>query len=173
LLEKVVQTKSKHGYKKGTDIQIPISNPHTVNPIIAWADKSDVPAILCKMIDDIDVDRCKGKQLATEIIQSSNNPCLQDIEKPQQSCPCTTRRTTYTPSKGVHGDEQRSIDDKEGLEGHKLESTIVKHRALTRPEIQQYRQEYSQKGEKDVTYLEWVWSSGSGLQTHSNSQEMR
>jgi hypothetical protein len=73
----------------------------------------------------------------------------------------------------VHGDEQRSIDDKEGLEGHKLESTIVKHRALTRPEIQQYRQEYSQKGEKDVTYLEWVWSSGSGLQTHSNSQEMR
>jgi hypothetical protein len=68
---------------------------------------------------------------------------------------------TNTPSKGVRRDEQESIDyNGEGLEGHKLENLIVEHRALTRPEIQQYRQEYSQKGEKDVTYLERVWSSG-------------
>jgi hypothetical protein len=132
-----------------------------VNPIIAQADKSEVPASLCKTIDDIDVDKHKGKQLATKLIQSSNNPFLQDIEKPQQSCPCTTRRMTYTPSKGVHRDEQENIDDEEeGPEGHKLENTIVEHRSLTRPEIQQYRQEYSQKGKKDVTYLEQVWSSG-------------
>jgi hypothetical protein len=45
-------------------------------------------------------------------------------------------RMTYTPSKGVHRDEQESVDDEEGLEGNKLENTIVKHRALTRPEIQ-------------------------------------
>jgi hypothetical protein len=76
-----------------------------VNPIIARADKSEVPGILCKIIDDIDVDRYKGKQVATEFIQSSNNPFLQDIEKPQQSCPCTTRRMTYMPSKGVLGHE--------------------------------------------------------------------
>jgi hypothetical protein len=139
LLEKVVQTKFKHGYKKGTDIQIPISNPQTMNPIIARADKSEVPGILCKIIDDIDVDRHKGKQVATEIIQSSNNPLLQDIETPQQSCVCTTRRMTYTPSKGVPRDKQESIDDEEGLEGHKFEDTIIKHRALTRPEVQQYR----------------------------------
>jgi hypothetical protein len=49
LLEKAVQTKFKHGYEKGTDIQICLSNPHTVNPIIARADKSEVPAILCKL----------------------------------------------------------------------------------------------------------------------------
>jgi hypothetical protein len=100
------------------------------------------------------VDRHKGKQLATKVIQSRNNPFLQDIEKPQQSCPCTTRRTTNTSSKGMCRDQQESIADEKGLEGHKLENTIVEHRALTRPEIQQYRQEYSQKGEKDVTYLE-------------------
>jgi hypothetical protein len=62
---------------------------------------------------------------------------------------------TFTPSKGVCRDEQESIDDEEeGLQGHKLENTFVEHRTLIRPEIQQYRQEYSQKGEKDVTYLE-------------------
>jgi hypothetical protein len=83
LLEKAIQTKFKRGYEKGTDIQIPLSNPHTVNPIIARAGKSEVLAILCKIIDDINVDRHKGKQLATKIIQSSNNPFLQDIEKPQ------------------------------------------------------------------------------------------
>jgi hypothetical protein len=67
----------------------------------------------------------------------------------------------YTPSKGVYRDEQESIDhDGEGLEGHKLENIIIEHRAFTRPEIHQYRQEFSQKGEKDVTYLEQVWSSG-------------
>jgi hypothetical protein len=96
LLEKAVQTKFKCSYEKGTDIRIPFSNPHTMNPIIAPADKSELPVILCKIIDDIDVDRCKGKQLATKIIQYSNNPFLQDTEKSQQSCPCTTRRMTYT-----------------------------------------------------------------------------
>jgi hypothetical protein len=160
LLEKAVQTKFKHGYEKETNIQIPLPNPHTVNPIISPADKSEVPATLCKIIDDIDVDRRKGKQLATKIIQSSNNPFLQDTEKSQQSYPCTTRRMTHTPSKVVHRDEQGSIEDEEGLEGHKLENAILEHRALTIPEIQQYRLEYTQKGEKDVTYLEQVWSSG-------------
>jgi hypothetical protein len=97
LLKKAVQTKLKHRYEKGIDIQIPLSNPHTVNPIIALADKSEVAAILCKIIDGINAYRSKGKQLATKIIQSSNNPFLQDTEKSQQSCPCTTRRMTYTP----------------------------------------------------------------------------
>jgi hypothetical protein len=54
----------------------------------------------------------------------------------------------------VRRDEQESIEDEERLERHELENTIIEHRALTRPEIQQYRQEYSQKGEKDVTYYE-------------------
>jgi hypothetical protein len=67
---------------------------------------------------------------------------------------------THTPSKVVHRDEQGSIEDEEGLEGHKLENAILEYRALTIPEIQQYRLEYTQKGEKDVTYLEQVWSSG-------------
>jgi hypothetical protein len=60
----------------------------------------------------------------------------------------------------VRRDEQESIEDEERLERHELENTIIEHRALTRPEIQQYRQEYAQKGEKDITYLERVWSSG-------------
>jgi hypothetical protein len=45
----------------------------------------------------------------------------------------------------VRRGEQESTDD---VEGHKFENTIVEHRALTRPEIQQYRQEYSQKRRK-------------------------
>jgi hypothetical protein len=86
LLEKAVQTKFKHGYEKGTDIHILLSNPHTVNPIIALADKSEVPAILCKIIDDIDVDRHRAKQLlrsfspaiihSCKILKNPNRPAL-------------------------------------------------------------------------------------------------
>jgi hypothetical protein len=52
---------------------------------------------------------------------------------------------TYTPEKGC---------EESG------ETTIIEKRSLTRAELQQYRTEFAQRGEKDVTYLERIWSSG-------------
>jgi hypothetical protein len=43
-------------YPKGTDITIPLTEPCTVNPIVRGAQKEEIPAILCKIIDDIDID---------------------------------------------------------------------------------------------------------------------
>jgi hypothetical protein len=43
------------------------------------------------------------------------------------------------------------------VKGHEEESgeetTIIEKRSLTRTELQQYRTEFAQRGEKDVTYL--------------------
>jgi hypothetical protein len=44
------------------------------------------------------------------------------------------------------------------------ETTIIKKRSLTRTELQQYRTEFAQKGEKDVTYLERIWSNGADIE---------
>jgi hypothetical protein len=43
-------------YPKGTDITISLTEPCTVNPIVRGAQKEEIPAILCKIIDDIDID---------------------------------------------------------------------------------------------------------------------
>jgi hypothetical protein len=43
-------------YPKGTDTTIPLTDPYTVNPIVRGAQKEEIPAILCKIIDDIDID---------------------------------------------------------------------------------------------------------------------
>jgi hypothetical protein len=53
---------------------------------------------------------------------------------------------TYTPVKGREESGE--------------EITIIEKRSLTRTELQQYRTEFAQKGEKDVTYLERMWSNG-------------
>jgi hypothetical protein len=53
--EMLTQEKFKD-YPKGTDITIPLTDPYTVNPIVKRAQKEEIPAILCKMIDDIDID---------------------------------------------------------------------------------------------------------------------
>jgi hypothetical protein len=52
---------------------------------------------------------------------------------------------TYTPVKGHEESEE--------------ETTIIEKRFLTRAELQQYRTEFAQRGEKDVTYLERIWSN--------------
>jgi hypothetical protein len=50
------------------------------------------------------------------------------------------------------------------VKGHEEESgeetTIIEKRSLTRTELHQYRTEFAQRGEKDVTYLERIWSNG-------------
>jgi hypothetical protein len=43
-------------YPKGTDTTISLTDPYTVNPILRRAQKEEIPAILCKIIDDIDID---------------------------------------------------------------------------------------------------------------------
>jgi hypothetical protein len=53
--EMLAQEKFKD-YSKGTDITIPITDPYTVNPRVGRAQKEEIPAILCKIIDDIDID---------------------------------------------------------------------------------------------------------------------
>jgi hypothetical protein len=53
---------------------------------------------------------------------------------------------TYTPVKGREESGE--------------ETTIIEKRSLTRTELQQYRTEFAQRGEKDITYLERIWSNG-------------
>jgi hypothetical protein len=43
-----------------------------------------------------------------------------------------------------------------GREESGEETTIIEKRSLTRTELQQYRTEFAQRGEKDVTYLERI-----------------
>jgi hypothetical protein len=72
-MEVFVQDKMK-GYKmkdKGTEVQIPLLSLETVEPLIARAKKQEISAILCKVIDDTDLDRCKGKQLAQKILSKN------------------------------------------------------------------------------------------------------
>jgi hypothetical protein len=40
------------------------------------------------------------------------------------------------------------------------ETTVIEKRSLTRTELQQYRTEFAQRGQKDVTYVERIWSNG-------------
>jgi hypothetical protein len=49
---------------------------------------------------------------------------------------------TYTPAKGCEESGE--------------ETTIIEKRSLIRTELQQYRTEFAQRGEKDVTYLERI-----------------
>jgi hypothetical protein len=64
---------------------------------------------------------------------------------------------TYTP---VNGREESE------------EITIIEKRSLTRTELRQYRTEFAQKGEKDVTYLERIWSNGADT-VELSAAEMR
>jgi hypothetical protein len=43
-------------YPKGTHITIPLTEPYTVNPIVRRSHKEEIPAILYRIIDDIDID---------------------------------------------------------------------------------------------------------------------
>jgi hypothetical protein len=72
-------------------------------------------------------------------VLGKNNPFI-------EACPATTRKMTYTPVKGREESGE--------------EITIIEKRSLTRTKLQQYRTEFAQKGEKDVTYLERMWSNG-------------
>jgi hypothetical protein len=53
--EMLTQEKFKY-FPKGTDITIPLTDPYTVNPIVRRAQKEEIPATLCKIIEDIDID---------------------------------------------------------------------------------------------------------------------
>jgi hypothetical protein len=64
--EMLMQEKFKD-YPKGTDITIPLTDPYTVNPIVRSAQKEEIPAILCKIIDDTDIDQRRGKQLVNNV----------------------------------------------------------------------------------------------------------
>jgi hypothetical protein len=78
--EMLTQEKFKD-YPKGTDITIPLTDPYTVNPIVKRAQKEEIAAILCKMIDDIDIDQRRGKQLVNKVL-GKNNPFI-------EACPAT------------------------------------------------------------------------------------
>jgi hypothetical protein len=95
--------------------------------MVKRAQKEEITVILCKIIDAIDIDQGRGKQLVNKVLDK-NNPFV-------EACQATTRKVPYTPVKGHE------------------ETTIIEKRSLTRIELQQHRTEFAQKGEKDVTYL--------------------
>jgi hypothetical protein len=90
---------------------------------------------LCKIIDDTDIDRRRGKQLVNKVL-GKNNSFI-------EACPATIQKVTYTPVKGREESGE--------------ETTIIEKSSLARTELQQYRTEFAQRGEKDVTYLERIF----------------
>jgi hypothetical protein len=53
--EMLIQEKF-NDFPKGTDITISLTDSYTINPIVRRAQREEIPAILCKIIDDIDID---------------------------------------------------------------------------------------------------------------------
>lgn len=96
--EQIVQKKLPK-FDKRTSLEIPLREPEVVNLILARAPRTEVPAILCKMINGIDEDRNKGKRLVREVLvkRTCNNPFLnEEIE-----CFLTSMiQTTATPAGG-------------------------------------------------------------------------
>jgi hypothetical protein len=81
--EMLTQEKFKD-YSKGTDISIPLTVQYNVNPIVKRAQKEEIPAILCKVIDDIHIDRRRG--ILVNKVLGKNNPfieaCQQQLKRP-------------------------------------------------------------------------------------------
>jgi uncharacterized protein YqgV (UPF0045/DUF77 family) len=103
--EMLTQEKLKY-YPKGTGTTIPLTDSYTVNPIVRRAQKEEISAILCKIIDDIDIDPRRGKQLVNKVL-GENNPFI-------EACPATTRKVTYTPVKGhEESGEETTIIEKD------------------------------------------------------------
>lgn len=147
-IERIVQAKMPE-FQKGTTVEVTLSNPQTVKPIMERADKKEIPGILCKIIDDIDDDRLRGKRLVKEALKNgSNNPFLKDIldqlEAPDKASMPVSVIKTSTPGRGRP----------DGLE------QVIETRDLTRPEMVQLRQDFSQKGQTDGDFLFTIHSKG-------------
>ncbi|XP_071467816.1 uncharacterized protein [Marmota flaviventris] len=147
-IERIVQAKMPE-FQKGTTVEVTLSNPQTVQPIMERADKKEIPGILCKIIDDIDDDRLRGKRLVKEALKNgSNNPFLKDIldqlEAPDKASMPVSVIKTSTPGRGRP----------DGLE------QVIETRDLTRPEMVQLRQDFSQKGQTDGDFLFTIHSKG-------------
>lgn len=145
-LERIVQAKMPE-FQKGTNVEIPMSNPDTAKPIMQRADKKEIPGILLKIISDVDEDRMRGKRLVAEAIKkNSNNPFLKDIMEEMEnaeSCPVSLMKTS-TPGRGRP----------DGLE------QVIETRDMSRAEILQLRNDFSQKGQTDGDFLFMLWSKG-------------
>lgn len=147
--ERVVQAKFPN-YPKGTAVGVQLSNPDIVEPILARAGKKEVPGILCKVINDIEEDRQRGKRLVKEALLKSGNPFLakvyeEQLEETSKAMPVTiTKLSTPVSQRG------------RAEAGEK----VVETRELTRAEISQIRGDFSQKQHSDVDYLDALWTKG-------------
>lgn len=149
--ERIIQGKFPK-YKKGTDVAVPLSNPETLEPILARADRKEIPGILCKVIDDIHSDRMKGKRLVKEAIQNAKNPAL--LEQLTKVAHPVSVTKTSTPNRSWVGQE------------------TVETRDLNRQEITQARADFSQGGRSDAEYMFHLYFNG-GRHLHLTNQEMQ
>lgn len=149
--ERIIQGKFPK-YKKGTDVAVPLSNPETLEPILARADRKEIPGILCKVIDDIHSDRMKGKRLVKEAIQNAKNPTL--LEQLTKVAHPVSVTKTSTPNRSWVGQE------------------TVETRDLNRQEITQARADFSQGGRSDAEYMFHLYFNG-GRHLHLTNQEMQ
>ena len=153
--EKIVQEKFPK-YNKGTEINIPPSAPEVVQPILARATRKEIPALLCKVISDVDNDRLQGKRLAKTVLEKvkvfTNNPFLKELEEQMsgswdqslQSLPVSAERKTRPA----------------GREGAERGIRRIETRNMTRAELQQFRTDFAQKETKDVEYMLKLWNKG-------------
>ena len=83
-------TKDKIGYMKPTDIKMELTDPQLLNPILDRAPKKEVPAILVKIIQDIDKGRLMGKRLALNITRRRADLASQPQSEAVPSFPVST-----------------------------------------------------------------------------------
>lgn len=138
--ERIVQGKFVK-YRKGTDVQIPLSNPENVEPILARADKKEIPGILMKVIDDIHQDRMRGKRLVKEAIQNARSPAI--VNQLSKIADPVSVTKTNTPARGWN--------DK---------TEVIETRELNRQELAQARIDYRQGNMSDADYMVHLYQGG-------------
>lgn len=144
-------------FKRELKFDIPLSTATAFEPLLKRAKPSKVPGFLCTIIKDIDFDRMKEKQLASNLTERwRNNPFREDLEATNKGpVRCLNDTKISLP---VAANKVKAIPNH--LTNHTHVSIEVESRPLTRIELQQIRQNFAQRGDKCASYVAHLWERG-------------
>lgn len=109
----------------------------------AWQTPQKSPGFLCKIIKDINFDKMKGKQLASNLAERRrNNPFREDLETADKgSIRCLNDKISLPVTTNKIKDTLRLLNN--------LVTTEIESTPFIRTELQQIR--FAQRGDKDVS----------------------
>lgn len=151
-IEKVVQDKFPE-CRKGTKLNDLLIDPEKVQPLLETPHRKEVPAILCKVSDDVNNDRLKGKRLVREAIGKSKNLFLQmalaeayqDSGNNMAQCNPVTIIKISTPMR---------------TPGEGVQIRDIETREYSRQELTSLRNDCAQNGLNDAKWLLKLWNKG-------------